>query len=135
MKDLRKKYFVIMTRCTVLILILMWATLPAYVPLSLPYLVLKLTLCSYWGALASQATRTRNLNAWFVDRDGSRLGHALWTTFGNTSAPGPQLGWTSVDPNTVGTDAHVAQAVLDEQAWIVVVGTHKSAYVTRMCLS
>ncbi|KZP09237.1 hypothetical protein FIBSPDRAFT_839573 [Athelia psychrophila] len=104
MNVLRKGYFTIMVRCTVLIVMLMWATLPVY-----------------WGALASQAARTRNLNAWFVDRDDSRLGHALWSTFGNTSASGAQLGWTSIDPATAGTDADVAQAVLDEEAWIVVV--------------
>ncbi|KAF7981219.1 hypothetical protein HWV62_34563 [Athelia sp. TMB] len=111
LRDLRKQYFVIMARCIALVVLLMWATLPAY-----------------WGALSSQATRTQNLNAWFIDRDGSRLGRALWTAFGNTSTPGPQLGWTQVDPSSIGTDEAVSQAILDEQAWIAVVVEKNATY-------
>lgn len=77
---------------------------------------------SFWGALASQAQRTQRLDAWFVDRDGARIGHALWAAFGNASEPGARLGWAAVDPAALRTDADVAQAVVDERAWIAVVG-------------
>jgi hypothetical protein len=65
---------------------------------------------------------TRNLDAWFIDRDGSRIGHALWDVFGNFSAPGAHLGWTNVDPVDIGTNDDVAQAIVAEKAWIAVVG-------------
>jgi hypothetical protein len=65
---------------------------------------------------------TRNLDAWFIDRDGSRIGHALWNVFGNVSAPGPQLGWSYIDPVDIGTNDDIAQAVVAERAWIAVVG-------------
>lgn len=104
MRVLRRKYCTIMARVTVLVLLLMWATLPAY-----------------WGALASQATRTRNLTALFIDRDGSRLGHAMWSAFANASAPGPQLGWAHADPDAYPTAAAVEAAVLGEEAWVAVV--------------
>jgi hypothetical protein len=65
---------------------------------------------------------TGNLDAWFIDRDGSRIGHALWDVFGNFSAPGPHLGWTYIDPVDVGTNDDVAQAIVAEKAWIAVVG-------------
>jgi len=65
---------------------------------------------------------TRNLDAWFIDRDGSRIGHALWHVFGNFSAPGPHLGWTYINPADIGTNDDVAQAIVAEKAWIAVVG-------------
>jgi hypothetical protein len=65
---------------------------------------------------------TRNLDAWFIDRDGSRIGHALWDAFGNTSASRTQLGWNYIDPADIGTNDDVAQAIVAEKAWIAVVG-------------
>ena len=65
---------------------------------------------------------TGNLNAWFIDRDGSRIGHALWNVFGNVSAPGQHLGWSNINPADIGTNDDLAQAVVAEKAWIAVVG-------------
>jgi hypothetical protein len=65
---------------------------------------------------------TGNLEAWFIDRDGSRIGNGVWGVFGNSSAPGPHLGWSNVDPANIGTDDDVAQAIVAEKAWIAVVG-------------
>ena len=82
----------------------------------------------YWGALANSTHLTGNLDAWFIDRDRSDIGHALWAVFGNTTAvPGPQLqlGWRYIDPGVdfqVATNEEVAQAVVGERAWIAVVG-------------
>lgn len=65
---------------------------------------------------------TRNLDAWFIDRDDSLIGNVLWKSFGNTSYPAQQLGWTKMDPFAVGSNEEVVQAVIEEKAWIAVVG-------------
>ena len=90
----------------------------------------------YWGALANSTHLTGNLDAWFIDRDRSDIGHALWAVFGNaTAAPGPQLqlGWRYIDPSVdfqVATNEGVAQAIVGERAWIAVVGEFRYDYVT-----
>ena len=77
---------------------------------------------------------TRNLDAWFIDRDGSRIGHALWESFGNVSTTRPQLGWRYVDPADFGTNDDVAQAIIAEKAWIAVVGEPGVLRITRRVL-
>lgn len=90
---------------------------------SSPLPPLKLTRSSsYWGALSNSAALTENLDAWFIDRDGSRIGNSLWKVFGNKTEPAMHLGWKNVDPDVIGTDEDVMQAIVDEQAWIAVVG-------------
>ncbi|KAH7918791.1 hypothetical protein BV22DRAFT_1075923 [Leucogyrophana mollusca] len=112
--DLRKEYWTIVLRAVALTLLLMWACLPVY-----------------WGALAYSARMTSNLTAWFIDRDNSRLGHALWSDINNTSSPGPQLGWVFVDGDSAGSDQDIIDAVIGEQVWLALVveanATHKLA--------
>ncbi|KAH7906449.1 hypothetical protein BJ138DRAFT_1162589 [Hygrophoropsis aurantiaca] len=101
---LRKKYWAIVLRAVTLTLLLMWICLPVY-----------------WGALAYSSRMTSNLTAWFIDRDNSRLGHALWNSIETTNAPGPQLGWVYVDPDFAGSNQQIMDAVIGEHTWLAVV--------------
>jgi hypothetical protein len=65
------------------------------------------------------------LDAWFIDRDNSRVGHSLWDVFGNASAPERRLGWRNIDPADIGTNDDVAGAIIDQKAWIAIVGELK----------
>ncbi|TCD67708.1 hypothetical protein EIP91_012004 [Steccherinum ochraceum] len=98
----RKTYLLFMCRVTVVVIVLMWASLPAF-----------------WGALSNSSELTSNLEAWFIDRDDSRIGHALWAGIQNSS--GMALGWRVVDPDVAGSDADIIQAVVTDQAWVALV--------------
>ncbi|TDL23497.1 hypothetical protein BD410DRAFT_768789 [Rickenella mellea] len=100
---LRRAYLKIVVPVVVMIVVLMWITLPIY-----------------WGSLASSAKHTHNLEAWIVDRDGGQLGQAITQTFLSTSGP-LSLGWRSISPAEAGTDADVAITIAEEKAWIAVV--------------
>ena len=144
MASARKAYILFMARVTLTVTILMWGSLPAYVftyfiPLSFFSFQAprKTDLLSsiwdavpsvrpgppngrFWGALSNSANLTGKLTAWYVDRDQSRIGHALWD--GIVNASGPSLGWVSVDPADAGSDEDVADAIISQSAWIAVVG-------------
>ncbi len=81
-----------------------------------------MTLYRYWGALSTAPTLTTSLTAWYINRDAARIGNTLWDSFGNTSAPGQQLGWINVDPDMAGSNEQVMNAIIQGQAWIAVVG-------------
>ncbi|OCH87106.1 hypothetical protein OBBRIDRAFT_796525 [Obba rivulosa] len=100
----RRAYFIILGRALALISILMWICLPVY-----------------WAALSSSAQRTTNLEAWYIDRDGSRVGQGLWQAFVNNTLPGPRLGWSMIRASDAGSDDQIAQMILNEQAWVAVV--------------
>ncbi|TFK80958.1 hypothetical protein K466DRAFT_532405, partial [Polyporus arcularius HHB13444] len=101
---LRREYFIIIVRATALIVALMWICLPVY-----------------WGALSDSAKLTGNLEAWFIDRDGARVGQSLVAAVRKYSPPGPQLAWKFMDPDDVGDDDDVQRMVLEEQVWVAVV--------------
>ncbi|KAM5536444.1 hypothetical protein V8D89_009880 [Ganoderma adspersum] len=75
----------------------------------------------YWGALTNSAKLTENLEAWFIDRDGARIGQGLTSAVGKYAPPGPRLNWKFMQPDVVGDDDSVADMVLREQVWVVVV--------------
>ncbi|KAI0641589.1 hypothetical protein C8Q79DRAFT_918920 [Trametes meyenii] len=100
----RRRYFIIIGRATLLIIALMWACLPLY-----------------WGALSSSAKRTGNLGAWFIDRDGSRVGRGLAQAVQKYSAPGPRLSWQFFDANDVGDDDDIIDMVLKDRVWVAIV--------------
>ncbi|RDX39720.1 hypothetical protein OH76DRAFT_1490876 [Lentinus brumalis] len=94
----------LIVRATALIVALMWICLPVY-----------------WGALSDSAKLTGNLEAWFIDRDGARVGQSLVAAVRKYSPPGPQLAWKFMDPDDVGDDDDVQRMVLEEQVWVAVV--------------
>ncbi|PIL26822.1 hypothetical protein GSI_11083 [Ganoderma sinense ZZ0214-1] len=100
----RREYFLIIGRATVLIMALMWITLPVY-----------------WGALVNSAKLTGNLEAWFIDRDGARIGQGLTSAVGKYAPEGPRLNWKFMKPDVVGDDNSVMNMVLQEQVWVAVV--------------
>lgn len=104
---------------------------PAYVDISacVSYCKPRVSLSSaqsvtyrFWGALSDSAKLTPNYNAWFVNRDAARIGNTLAQSFLNSTAPGQQLGWIDVDPQTAGSDQDIIKAVIENGPWIVVVG-------------
>ncbi|KAI0653466.1 hypothetical protein C8Q70DRAFT_1035581 [Cubamyces menziesii] len=101
---LRRRYFIIIARATLLIIALMWACLPVY-----------------WGALVDSAKLTGNLEALFIDRDGLRVGQGLTQAVQKYSAPGPQLDWTFIKAVNASSDDAVIRMVLQEQIWVAVV--------------
>lgn len=100
----RRAYVTVVIKPIVLTLLLMWVSLPVF-----------------WGALSESPQLTTNLEAWFINRDAARIGNTLWQSFGNTSTPGLHLSWSLVDPVAAGTDEDIANAVIQNQAWIAVV--------------
>ena len=74
----------------------------------------------FWGALCNSAKLTQNLEASFIDRDDSRIGHAIWQGFSNVSS-GMKLGWMPIDADTAGSDEQIINAMVQNQAWIAVV--------------
>ncbi|KAI0808363.1 hypothetical protein C8Q74DRAFT_1233073 [Fomes fomentarius] len=101
---LRRQYFVIIARATALIMVLMWICLPVY-----------------WGALSNSAQLTGNLEAWFIDRDGARVGQSLTKAVQSYSPLGPQLNWKFKSFSDVGDDDAVQQSVLEERVWVAVI--------------
>ncbi|KAI0791207.1 hypothetical protein C8Q75DRAFT_864980 [Abortiporus biennis] len=101
---IRRTYVLHILRTLLLIVILMWASLPAF-----------------WGALANSAKMTRNFEAWFIDRDDSRIGHALWQSISGGPSTGLQLGWVPVSAHTAGTDEQIIDSILNNEAWVAVV--------------
>ena len=80
----------------------------------------------FWGASANAPKLTENLEAWFINRDAARIGNSLWNVFANTTAPGQYLGWIAVDPVAAGTNMDIANAIVQNQAWVAVVGEFAS---------
>ncbi|KAL1938011.1 hypothetical protein VTO73DRAFT_12022 [Trametes versicolor] len=101
---MRRRYFIILGRATLLIMGLMWTCLPIY-----------------WGALNDSAKLTGNLESWFIDRDGGRVGRGLSQAAQQYTAPGPQLTWQFLNARDVGDDDDIINMVLQEQVWVVVV--------------
>ena len=50
------------------------------------------------------------------------MGNTLWLAFSNTSTPGMHLGWTNVDPAIAGSDDNIIDVIIQNKAWVVVVG-------------
>lgn len=77
----------------------------------------------YWGSLSDSATRSSNLAAWFVDRDGPHtISQGVWAALSNKTVPGPKLGWISVEPIDAGDDDDIIDMILNDEVWVVVVG-------------
>ncbi|OBZ73437.1 Nitrosoguanidine resistance protein SNG1 [Grifola frondosa] len=102
--SVRRQYFLIIARAVLLISVLIWVSAPVY-----------------WGALSNSAKRSKNLEAWFIDRDQSRIGQAIWQAFKNNTLPGPHLNWLSMDPLAMGDDSSVSGLIAEEHAWVAVV--------------
>ncbi|KZT34384.1 hypothetical protein SISSUDRAFT_1052885 [Sistotremastrum suecicum HHB10207 ss-3] len=102
----RALYLKIIVRCSILIILVMWAFLPLY-----------------WGSLASSTTMTPNLTAYLIDRDRSAIGQAVSAVFASSTQQSatPALGWVNVDPDVMPRNTDVVESVLDERAWIAVV--------------
>ncbi|EKM59708.1 uncharacterized protein PHACADRAFT_181681 [Phanerochaete carnosa HHB-10118-sp] len=100
----RRHYIVVVIKPIVFTLVLMWISLPVF-----------------WGALSGSPQLTTNLEAWFINRDGARIGNTLWESFGNTSTPGQHLSWSLIDPVAAGDDEDIANAIIENEAWIAVV--------------
>lgn len=68
---------------------------------------------------------TPNLTAYLIDRDRSAIGQAVSAVFASSTQQSatPALGWVNVDPDVMPKNADVVESVLDERAWIAVVGT------------
>lgn len=76
----------------------------------------------YWGALSNSAQLTGNLEAWFIDRDGARVGQSLTKAVQSYSPLGPQLNWKFKSLSDVGDDDAVQKSVLEERVWVAVIG-------------
>ena len=76
----------------------------------------------YWGALTNSSRLTGNLEAWFVDLDGDRIGAGMTRAVQNFVPHGPALNWTFKDPADTGDNDAIASAVLREQVWVAIVG-------------
>ncbi|KAI0347315.1 hypothetical protein BDW22DRAFT_1322516 [Trametopsis cervina] len=100
----RRAYLHIVMKPLVLITLMIWSCLPVF-----------------WGALSTSGTRTSSLDAWFVNRDGARVGNNLWESFSNTSTPGQHLGWALLSAADAGTDEQIMDAIIQQRAWIAVV--------------
>ncbi|KAG0697830.1 hypothetical protein DFH29DRAFT_944459 [Suillus ampliporus] len=101
---IRRGYFSIIFHSVGITLLLMW-----------------ICLSVYWAALAYSDRLTHNLTAWFIDRDNNTIGHAVWAGINNDTTPGPQLGWSQVDPTILPSDDDVMQAVINEHVWLALV--------------
>ncbi|THH26331.1 hypothetical protein EUX98_g7852 [Antrodiella citrinella] len=100
----RKAYLVYMAKVTFFVIIIMWASLPAF-----------------WGALSNSASLTDQLTVWYIDRDDSRVGHAIWDGIANYSGPALPLGWQVVNPLVAGSDEDIIGSVVTDQVWAAVV--------------
>ena len=76
----------------------------------------------YWGSLWKGPELTGNLRGWVINRDDGVIGSTVTEALINSTTSGVQhLGWEQMDPSTFATDDDVANAILDEEAWIAVV--------------
>ena len=76
----------------------------------------------YWGSLWKGPELTGNLRAWVINRDNGIIGGTIVEAIMNTTTSGSQhLGWEQIDASNFATDDDVADAIVDEQAWIAVV--------------
>ena len=87
-------------------------------------------LYRFWGALSNSPKYTPNLTAWFINRDGARIGNTIWESFSNKSAPGLHLGWVLVKPAAAGTDQQIMDAIVQERAWVAVVSKLLLLFIT-----
>ena len=116
----------------VLTMVVMWICLCVEIvshtaPMSLTCLCLLTTRPVYWGSLAHQRSYSHNLDAFFINRDGSDIGNAIQqvieANIRNTTRF--KLGWEVVDPNKYPTNQDVIHAVVEERCWVAVVGTYR----------
>ncbi|KIM31251.1 hypothetical protein M408DRAFT_327517 [Serendipita vermifera MAFF 305830] len=104
---LRALYFKIMIMSTILLTVIVWICLPVY-----------------WGSLWKGPELTGNIHALVINRDDGIIGSTVAGALINSTTSGSQhLGWEEVDPSTFATDEDVAEAIVDEAAWIAVVIT------------
>jgi hypothetical protein len=81
-------------------------------------------LCRYWGSLWKAPVLTHQLRAWIIDNEGGPLGQAVSQAIMATTTSGSKavLGWQQIDAAQFTTRESVIDAVVDERAWIAVVG-------------
>ena len=105
----RKLYFMIMGTTTTLLFIVCWVA-----------------FIIFWGSYDKTVERTTNLRGWMIDMDGSSLGAAMINaTEQNIALPIPyKISWDIIDASTFKTYADIPAAIIDEQAWVAVVGTY-----------
>lgn len=107
---LRQVYTKMIVAATILMILMMWFTLPVY-----------------WGSLGETSDHVPNLKGWVINRDGDgALGQAIVQAFeansrGEGVAPKQHLTWIIVDPSQYPSDDDVGNAIVDEQAWAAVV--------------
>ncbi|KAG9019841.1 hypothetical protein FRB90_003430 [Tulasnella sp. 427] len=107
---LRKVYIKMIVAATVLMILMMWFTLPVY-----------------WGSLGETTQHVPHLKGWVINRDGDgALGQTIIQAFeansqGQGVPPKQHLTWTVIDPSQFPTDEDVGNAIVDEQAWAAVV--------------
>lgn len=78
----------------------------------------------YWGAYAKTPERTTNLHGWFIDMDHSALGAAVLNATEQNIALDTKykLSWDIIDASTFKSYDEIPAAIVDEQAWIAIVG-------------
>lgn len=77
---------------------------------------------SFWGSLWKAPELTGNLRGLVINRDGGIIGTTLSGAIINSTTSGNQhLGWELVDPSVFVTDEDVANAIVEEDAWVAVV--------------
>ena len=86
-----------------------------------PY-VLHAPISSYWGALSNSTELTGNLEAWFIDFDGDRVGQGMTNAVKSFVPTGPSLSWQFMDSSVFASDDDIADAILQDQAWVAIVG-------------
>ncbi|KAF9506164.1 hypothetical protein BS47DRAFT_1305609, partial [Hydnum rufescens UP504] len=102
----RKLYIKAMVGTVVLTLIVLWACIPVY-----------------FGSLAHQRSYSDRLPVWFVDLDGGDIGNAMRTAVQaniNTKTQA-KLGWIIKDASKFGSEADIANDVVEERAWAALV--------------
>ncbi|KAG8933505.1 hypothetical protein FRC02_011705 [Tulasnella sp. 418] len=110
MKPYRQSYFKLLVPVVLLIVIVMWATIPVY-----------------FGSLAGQQTRAPQLQAWLINWDGDgALGKSLESAFlansnGEHVPKNMHLSWSILDQSEVGNNQKVIEYVTEEKVWAVVV--------------
>lgn len=79
----------------------------------------------FWGGYAHTPDRTVNLHGWFVDMDGSDLGAAILNVTKQNIALETKykISWDIIDAAHFNSYNEIPDAIVDEQAWIAVVGT------------
>jgi hypothetical protein len=108
----------------VLLILIVWICLPVWVPFPKDSVNRLLTRSHlrYWGSLWKAPELTGNLRAWVINRDDGIIGSTVTGALINSTTSGnAHLGWEQLDPTAFATDGDVADAIVDEQAWIAVV--------------